>query len=314
MPSDVAMVSLTVTEKGYCHDPATGELDDGHPDIVHDLANPDRPRSALGFLLAAINERRARGLRPFTPLTCDNLSGNGHTLHQLLVQMARRASLDLAGFIEDRITCPDTMVDRIVPATTAVDRLAISEAIGVEDAWPVVTEPFSQWVIENRFVSERPEWERFGATLAQNVAPYEMMKLRLLNASHSAIAYIGLLAGYSEVAQAMGDDGIALFVARLMDDAQETVDVPADANIRDYMAFAVERFAIRHSSQNCANRHGRLAEAAAADSGCHSGQASAGQEHRRARIGDRCMGALRCQPGNGGIKRPAGFADYIDGA
>ena len=252
---DVAMVSLTVTEKGYCHDPATGELDDGHPDIVHDLANPDRPRSALGFLLAAINERRARGLRPFTPLTCDNLSGNGHTLHQLLVQMARRASLDLAGFIEDRITCPDTMVDRIVPATTAVDRLAISEAIGVEDAWPVVTEPFSQWVIENRFVSERPEWERFGATLAQNVAPYEMMKLRLLNASHSAIAYIGLLAGHSEVAQAMGDDEIALFVARLMDDAQETVDVPADANIRDYMRSLVERFrnpALHHKTAQIA--------------------------------------------------------------
>jgi fructuronate reductase len=239
---DVAVVSLTVTEKGYCHDPATGELDERHPDIVHDLANPRRPRSALGFLLEAVRERRAQGLRPFTPLSCDNLSSNGHTLHRLLVQMARRASPDLAGFIEDEIFCPDTMVDRIVPATTDVDRLAVSEALAVEDAWPVVTEPFRQWVIENRFVSDRPQWERFGATLARNVAPYEMMKLRLLNASHSAIAYIGLLAGYGEVASAMADDRIAMFVARLMDDAQETLDVPEGADIGDYKRSLVERF------------------------------------------------------------------------
>lgn len=239
---DVAVISLTVTEKGYCHDPATGELDEAHPDIVHDLANPGRPRSALGFLLGAIRERRAQGLRPFTPLSCDNLSSNGHALHRLLVQMARRASPDLAGFIEDEIVCPDTMVDRIVPATMEVDRLTVSEALAAEDAWPVVTEPFSQWVIENRFVSDRPQWELFGATLARNVAPYEMMKLRLLNASHSAIAYIGLLAGYGEVAPAMADVGIAMFVARLMDDAQETLDAPEGADIGAYKRSLVERF------------------------------------------------------------------------
>jgi fructuronate reductase len=244
-----AIVSLTITEKAYCRDPATGALDEAHPDIIHDLARPHAPRSALGFLIAAISRRRREGLPAFTVLCCDNLPANGQTLHRLLTRFARLCSLDLGAFVEDEIACPDTMVDRIVPATTADDRARVAAVLGLDDAWPVIAEPFTQWVIADRFPAGRPAWETAGATLVAGVAPFEAMKLRLLNASHSALAYLGYLAGAETVADAMGDPGLASFAARVMDDATATLALPSGTDVAAYKRSLLERFrnpALRH--------------------------------------------------------------------
>ncbi|WP_158746482.1 mannitol dehydrogenase family protein, partial [Acidisphaera sp. L21] len=211
-----AIVSLTVTEKAYCRDAATGLLDESHPDILHDLANPTLPRSALGFLAAAIARRRSLGLRPFTILCCDNLPSNGATVHRLLARFAALQSPDLGSFITGEIASPDTMVDRIVPATTPEDRARVGSVLGLDDAWPVIAEPFTQWIIEDRFPAGRPAWEQAGATMVADVAPFEAMKLRLLNASHSALAYLGYLAGEETIASAMRDPGLAAFAAAVM--------------------------------------------------------------------------------------------------
>jgi fructuronate reductase len=245
----VAIASLTVTEKGYCHDPATGRLDEAHPDIVHDLAHPEAPRSAIGILARAIARRRAEGLAPFTPLCCDNLPANGRTLHRILSRFAALVSPDLGAYVEGEIACPETMVDRIVPATTDEDRGRIAAALGVEDAWPIVTEPFLQWVIEDRFLSGRPAWEAAGATLVSEVAPYETMKLRLLNGSHSSLAYLGYLSGCETVAAAMAEPGIAAFVGALMEDSTPTLTLPPGADVAGYKRSLIDRFrntALKH--------------------------------------------------------------------
>ena len=244
-----AIVSLTVTEKAYCRDPASGALDEADASIRHDLANPQAPRSVFGFLAAAIAARRAAGLAPFTVLCCDNLPCNGQTVHSLLLRFAGLRDADLAAYVAGEIACPDTMVDRIVPATTNTDRARIATRLGVQDAWPVVAEPFTQWVIEDRFTAGRPAWENAGATLTHNVAPFEAMKLRLLNGSHSAIAYLGYLAGHETVADAMGDADIAAFVATLMQRTTPTVALPGGVDLDGYKASLLERFrnpALRH--------------------------------------------------------------------
>ncbi len=245
----VAIVSLTVTEKAYCRDAASGALDEGHADIVHDLANPNRPRSALGFLAAALARRRAVGVAPFTVLCCDNLPANGAAVHRVLTRFAQLRSADLGDFVADAVACPDTMVDRIVPATADDDRARVSAAMGVQDAWPVVAEPFTQWVLEDRFPSGRPAWEMAGATMVSDVAPFEAMKLRLLNAAHSGLAYLGYLSGAETVADAMADPGLAAFAARLMEDATPTLDVPPGTDVAGYRRALLDRFrnpALRH--------------------------------------------------------------------
>ncbi len=244
-----AIVSLTVTEKAYCRDPATGALNDAHPDIVHDLAHPHAPRSALGLLTAAIARRRDEGVPPFTVLCCDNLPANGRTLHRLLTRFAHLRSPDLGAFVENEIACPNTMVDRIVPATTAEDRIRVAAALGLQDAWPVITEPFTQWVIEDRFSTGCPAWENAGALMVADVAPFEAMKLRLLNASHSALAYLGHLAGAETAADAMRDPGLAGFAAGLIDDAIPTLALPPGTDVVGYKNALLARFrnpALRH--------------------------------------------------------------------
>ncbi|MFC7396022.1 mannitol dehydrogenase family protein [Chelatococcus sp. GCM10030263] len=245
----VAIVSLTVTEKGYCHDPATGQLDENHPDVVHDLAHPAAPRSALGYLAAAIARRRAAGVRPFTVMSCDNLPANGRTARRILTRFAALVSPELGRHVAEAIAFPDTMVDRIVPATTDIDRTHVGRVLGLADAWPIMTEPFTQWVIEDHFVAGRPAWETVGATIVGDVAPYEAMKLRLLNGSHSAIAYLGYLASHETVADAMADPAIAAYVAALMDDTTVTLTLPAGADVTGYKASLIERFrnrALKH--------------------------------------------------------------------
>jgi fructuronate reductase len=243
------IVSLTVTEKAYCRDAASGALDEAHPDIQYDLAHPNAPRSALGLLTAAIARRRNEGLAPFTVLCCDNLPANGHTVHGLLTAFARLRDADLGAYIADHVACPDTMVDRIVPATTDEDRARVDAGLGLHDAWPVVAEPFTQWVIADRFPAGRPAWETAGATIVADVAPFEAMKLRLLNASHSGLAYLGYLAGAETVADAMADPALAAFAARLMDDAAPTLTLPAGTDVDGYSRALLERFrnkSLRH--------------------------------------------------------------------
>ncbi len=245
----VAVVSLTVTEKGYHYDPATRTLNEADPLIQHDLANSQAPQTALGFLAAAIDRRRKQGLKPFTVLSCDNLLSNGRTLHGLLTRYAELVSPDLGSFVRNEIPCPDTMVDRIVPATTDEDRQRITEALGVEDRWPVVAEPFTQWVIEDHFANGRPAWDMAGATFVRDVAPFETMKLRMLNGSHSALAYLGYLSGYETVADAMCDEALAGFAEALMTDAMPTLNVPAEIDLAAYRASLLARYrnpALRH--------------------------------------------------------------------
>ncbi|QND68083.1 mannitol dehydrogenase family protein [Mesorhizobium loti] len=257
------IVTLTITEKAYLRE-AGGGLDAAHPDIVHDLANREMPKTAHGFLTEALARRRAAGTPPFTVLCCDNLPANGATLHRLLIEFAtlRDARLaqsddaELARHIADEVAFPSSMVDRIVPATTDADRARIAVELGVEDAWPVMTEPFCQWVVEDNFPGGRPAWENFGVTMVSDVGPFEDMKLRLLNGSHSAIAYLGLLSGHATVDRAFADPAIRQFVDALWAEAIPTLPEDAGLDTSGYTAELAERFsntALAHRTAQIAN-------------------------------------------------------------
>ena len=246
----VRIVTLTVTEKGYCHDPATGALNEDHPDIRHDLDNPGSPRTAIGFIAEALARRRTAGLAPFTVLSCDNLPSNGDTVARILRRFAELRDADFGAWVGETVACPNSMVDRIVPATTEADRARVSQALGLQDAWPVVTEPFTQWVVEDRFPAGRPAWETVGVELVADVHPYETMKLRLLNGSHSTIAYLGYLAGYETVSDTMADPAFATLVRNLMDlETGPTLHMPPGADLEHYKDALITRFrnpALRH--------------------------------------------------------------------
>jgi len=257
------IVTLTITEKAYLR-AVGGGLDAAHPDIIHDLANPKMPKTAHGFLAEALARRRAAGIPPFTVLCCDNLPANGATLHRLLVEFAtlrdaglsRTGNAGLARHIADQVAFPSSMVDRIVPATTDADRERIAAELGVDDAWPVMTEPFSQWVIEDDFPQGRPAWENFGVTMVGDVAPFEDMKLRLLNGAHSAIAYLGLLSGHATVDRAFADPAIRQFVDALWQEAISTLPEDAGLDTSAYTAELAERFsntALAHRTAQIAN-------------------------------------------------------------
>jgi fructuronate reductase len=240
----VAIVTLTVTEKGYCYDPATAALDEAHPDIVHDLAQPAQPRTVPGFLVEALRRRRANSVRPFTVLCCDNLPHNGRTVGAIVARFAALREPALGHFIRNEIAFPSTMVDRITPATTDEDRAAIARRLGVTDASPVVTEPFTQWVIEDRFAGGlRPDWSITGAEFVSDVAPFENMKLRLLNGSHSTLAYLGYLAGYETVADTMRDANYRTLAEAVMDAAATTLKMPPGTDVAAYKRALIERYA-----------------------------------------------------------------------
>lgn len=246
--ADIRIVSLTVTEKGYCHDPATGELDQRHPDIVHDLANPAAPKSAPGMLVEALARRKAAGIAPFTVMSCDNLPSNGETAKRIVTRFAALRDADLGEWVKS-VAFPSTMVDRIVPSTTDADRTEVTDLIGAEDAWPIMTEPFTQWVIEDHFPSGRPSFEKVGAQLVQNVEPFELMKLRMLNGSHSTMAYLGYLGGYQYIAEVMGDAAYVKLIHGLMtEEAMPTLDMPG-TDLGGYRDQLLERFrnpALKH--------------------------------------------------------------------
>jgi len=238
------IVSLTVTEKGYCHDPATGHLRVDHPDIVHDLGRPQAPRSAPGFLVAGLSRRRTAGLPPFTVLCCDNLPTNGRVAGGIVKALAREQDPALADWIEDNVPFPCTMVDRIVPAATNDDRALVREALGLEDRAAVVTEPFMQWVVEDNFAQGRPDLAAVGVELVDDVVPYEVMKIRLLNGSHSTLAYLGYLAGYPYIREAMQDPAFVRLLRLLMDrTVTPTLEVPRGYDVAVYKETLLQRFA-----------------------------------------------------------------------
>ncbi|MGH8852092.1 MAG: mannitol dehydrogenase family protein, partial [Casimicrobiaceae bacterium] len=246
----------TITEKGYCHDPATGNLNHAHPDIAHDLAHPGQPRSAIGLIVAALDARRLSNERAFTVLCCDNLPHNGALVRGLVLAFAEARDAALARWIADHASFPSTMVDRIVPATTASDIAENDAGLGLHDAAPVIHEPFRQWAIEDHFVDGRPAWDRVGAELVADVAPFEAMKLRLLNGSHSALAYLGFLAGCDFIYQVAADQEFVAYMRRLMEtEVAPTLEVPPGVDLRSYQAALVRRFAnpaLPHRTQQIA--------------------------------------------------------------
>jgi fructuronate reductase len=251
----VAIVTSTVTEKGYSQHPASGELDLDDADIRHDLAQPDAPRSTLGVLAAGLRLRPAGA--PLTVVCCDNMAANGDTLRRLLAQYASQFDPGLARRIQNDIGFPNTMVDRIVPAATAASLDEAQARLGgVRDEAAIVCEPFTQWVLEDRFAGPRPDWEAGGALFTADVRPWQAMKLRLLNGTHSAIAYLGQLRGLATVSDAMADPLLAAFARGVMtQDLLATVSVPAGCDARAYCAALLHRFenpALGHRTQQIA--------------------------------------------------------------
>jgi mannitol 2-dehydrogenase len=238
------IVSLTITEGGYYINEGTGEFDDTHPDIQHDLAHPKEPLCSFGYLAEALDRRRARGLAPFTVMSCDNLQGNGHVAQRMLSAFVERRDPALARWLSEHGAFPNSMVDRIVPATTDEHRALVRERFGIDDGWPVMTEPFKQWVIEDHFVSGRPAWEQVGAQMTADVMPYEKMKIRLLNASHQAMCYIGMLLGYQFAHETMEDPQIRRLVQTMMDVEVTPILPPVPGiDLTQYKRTLIERFA-----------------------------------------------------------------------
>lgn len=246
----IRIVTLTITEKGYCHAPATGRLNPDHPDILHDLANPQSPRSAVGFIVAAIAARRHAGGEPFTVLSCDNLPSNGALARQVVLDFAALTDPDLADWIAANVPFPATMVDRITPATTDADVARLAETQGYTDPAAVFHETFRQWVIEDNFSDGRPAWDAVGAQLVESVEAHELMKLRCLNGTHSTLAYLGYLAGFETIADAVADPDFAALCEMLWrDEITPTVPVPEGEDLPTYTATLMARYrdpGIRH--------------------------------------------------------------------
>ena len=238
----IRIVSLTVTEGGYYLD-SNGALDIAHPDIVHDIANPEAPITAFGAMIAAYRLRRDAGHPPFAGQCCDNLQGNGAILRQTVVGLARLSDPDLAEWISHNASFPDAMVDCIVPATGDAE-LTLVRSLGVDDAAPVTHENFRQWVIEDKFCAGRPPWENAGATLTDDVHPYESMKIRILNAGHQVLANVGEILGLETIADCMADPQVAAFFHKVQ--TQEIlpyVDAVEGVSAQDYLSLVEKRFA-----------------------------------------------------------------------
>lgn len=247
--SQVAIVSLTITEKGYCHSPATGQLMLDHPFIAADLQNPHQPKSAPGVVVEALARRKAAGLPAFSVMSCDNMPENGHVMRNVVCAYARAVDAGLADWIESHVTFPSTMVDRIVPAVTPETLDKIEQLTGVRDPAGVACEPFRQWVIEDNFVAGRPAWEKAGAELVSDVIPFEEMKLRMLNGSHSFLAYLGYLAGYQHINDCMGDENYRRAAHDLMLKEQAPTLKVQNVDLARYADLLIARYtnpALRH--------------------------------------------------------------------
>ncbi|HEU4849187.1 MAG TPA: mannitol dehydrogenase family protein [Terrimesophilobacter sp.] len=259
----IRIVSMTVTEGGYNISPATSEFDESAEGVVHDLTYPSAPRTVFGLVIEALRVRRERGIEPFTVLSCDNMAGNGDVARRTFSAFAALRDPELGAWVLDTVAFPNSMVDRITPQTTDEDRAELASRYGIEDAWPVVAESFTQWVIEDRFSLGRPPWERVGAQLVQDVTPYELMKLRLLNASHQALGYFGSLMGYHWVHEAATDPLITRLLERYWaEEAIPTLPPVPGVDLRAYTNTLLERYrnpAIRDTlARLCAEASDRI--------------------------------------------------------
>jgi mannitol 2-dehydrogenase len=243
----IRIVSLTITEGGYNFNQATGEFDAANPDVVHDLEDPGSPRSVFGLVAEALARRRDRGLAPFTIVSCDNIQGNGEIARRQFTAFAGLRDQALGAWIAEAVPFPNSMVDRITPVTSDEDKQLLAERYGILDRWPVVCEPFTQWVLEDRFLdgaAGRPPFEQAGVQLVENVEPYELMKLRLLNASHQALCYPGYLAGYRFAHEVCADPTFVAYLMAYMDrEATPTLHPVPGIDLAAYKAQLIERFA-----------------------------------------------------------------------
>jgi mannitol 2-dehydrogenase len=238
------IVSLTVTEGGYNVHPVTGEFDARDENVAHDLQPGATPVTVFGLVTEALVRRRARGLAPFTVMSCDNIQGNGDVAARMFTAFATLRDPELGAWVAAEVPFPNSMVDRITPVTTDEDRVLVAARFGIEDAWPVVCEPFTQWVLEDRFGAGRPPLEDAGVQLVADVEPYELMKLRLLNASHQALCYLGYLAGYRYAHEVCADPLFTRFLLGYMDrEATPTLSPVPGVDLDQYKHTLIERFA-----------------------------------------------------------------------
>ncbi|MCW2675261.1 MAG: mannitol dehydrogenase [Modestobacter sp.] len=237
------LVTMTLTGTAYRIDPRTGELDPDE-EMLADLADPHSPSSVFGYLVEALDRRRRAGQRPFTVLSCDNMEHNGRAARAAVVGLARLRDEVLARWIADSVSFPSSMVDRITPWTSTADRDDIARTFGVDDRWPVITEAFSQWIVEDDFCNGRPPLEDVGVGFVADVTRHQLMKTRLLNGSHSALGYLGHLAGLDRIDEVMDDEVLREYVTRLM--AEEIAPLlprPAGIDLAAYQQTLLERFA-----------------------------------------------------------------------
>jgi mannitol 2-dehydrogenase len=242
LPS-IRIVSLTVTEGGYMIDPATGKFDPHHPALQRDSKNPEDPNTVFGLILAGLKKRRAAGIAPFTVMSCDNVPHNGVVTRNAVAGLARLMDAELAQWVETNVAFPNSMVDRITPATSDRERQFVSQHFGLQDQWPVFCEEFKQWVVEDNFPLGRPEWEKVGATFVRDVTPFEYMKIRILNGGHAVIAYAGGLLDVHYVHEAMEHPLIAAFLDKVeTEEIIPTVLPVPNTDIADYYKLIVRRF------------------------------------------------------------------------
>lgn len=240
---DTEIVSLTVTEGGYNFSPSTGEFDTENPEIVADLGENAIPRTVFGLVTEALRRRRARGIPSFTVMSCDNIQGNGEVAKSTFLAFGRLKDPELAGWMAEHTRFPNSMVDRITPATPRDLRAEVVSRTGIDDRWPVVAEPFTQWVLEDDFSMGRPRLEDVGVQVVDDVTPYELMKLRLLNASHQALCYFGYLLGYRYVHDATSDPLIATLLRRYMsEEGRPTLRPVPGVDLDDYTETLITRF------------------------------------------------------------------------
>lgn len=241
---EIEIVTLTITEKGYCVSPESKKLDLSHPFIQYDLKHPQAPKSAIGYLVEALHRRKERNISSFTALSCDNIPANGKMLKQAVIELAHTRDPELALWIEKSTAFPCSMVDRIVPAITAETTAEINALLQTEDLCGISCEPFLQWVIEDNFVQQKPAWDLVGAEFVSDVTPYEEMKLRMLNGSHSFLAYLGSLAGYQYINECMQNPSFKQATLQLMLKEQApTLTMPEGTDLTAYANKLIQRFA-----------------------------------------------------------------------
>ncbi|MGO2293339.1 MAG: mannitol dehydrogenase family protein [Pseudoalteromonas sp.] len=251
--SDTKIVSLTITEGGYNFHPATGEFDYTNPDIIHDIANPEQPITAFGYITAALKLRKEQNLAAFTVQSCDNIQHNGHVTRKMLLAFAQKQDAELAQWIEQHVAFPNAMVDRITPISKQSDIDYVTQAYGINDGWPITCESFTQWVIEDDFSDGRPNWDNVGAQFVSDVTPFEKMKIRLLNAGHSVLGLLGSIHGYSTIDETVSDPLFAKYLRAFMDlEVTPLLETLPGIELDNYKDILIERFSNPNIKDNLA--------------------------------------------------------------